>query len=59
VAPCQGPRPRTGVLLANGERIAADVVVSNADTMWTYRHLIAPQYRRHWTDRRVERAAIR
>jgi phytoene desaturase len=46
-------------VLANGERIAADVVVSNADTMWTYRHLIAPQYRRHWTDRRIERAAIR
>ena len=43
-----------GVVLANGERIAADAVVSNADTMWTYRHLIAPQYRRHWTNRRVD-----
>jgi phytoene desaturase len=52
---CQRPWPRrVACVLANGERIAADVVVSNADTMWTYRHLIAPQYRRHWTDRRVD-----
>ncbi len=45
----------TGVTLANGERIAADLVVSNADTAWTYRHLIAPEHRRHWSDARVER----
>jgi phytoene desaturase len=45
----------TGVVLATGERIAADLVVSNADTMWTYRHLIAPEHRRHWNDRRIER----
>ena len=45
----------TGVQLADGEHIAADIVVSNADTSWTYRHLIAPQHRRHWTDRRIER----
>jgi phytoene desaturase len=44
----------TGVTLASGERIAADIVVSNADTAWTYRHLIEPQHRRHWTDKRVE-----
>lgn len=45
----------TGVTLASGERIAADIVVSNADTAWTYRHLIDPQHRRHWSDARVER----
>ncbi|MDM7941632.1 MAG: phytoene desaturase [Hydrogenophaga sp.] len=45
----------TGVTLASGERIGADIVVSNADTAWTYRHLVEPQHRRHWTDRRVER----
>lgn len=45
----------TGVTLASGERIAADVVVSNADAMWTYRELVAPEHRRHWTDRRIER----
>ena len=46
----------TGVRLADGERIAADIVVSNADSAWTYRHLIAPEHRRRWTDRRIERA---
>ena len=52
-----GGRPRaTGVELASGERIAADLVVSNADVAWTYKHLIEPQYRRHWTDRKVERS---
>ena len=44
----------TGVTLASGERIAADLVVSNADQAWTYRHLIAPEHRRHWTDARIE-----
>ncbi len=46
----------TGVLLENGERIGADVVVSNADSAWTYRHLIAPEHRKRWTDARIERA---
>lgn len=43
-----------GVRLENGEVIWADVVVSNADSAWTYRHLVAPEHRRKWTDRRVE-----
>jgi phytoene desaturase len=54
----RGPGGRgraTGVVLASGERIAADLVVSNADTMWTYRHLIDAEHRPHWTDRRIER----
>jgi phytoene desaturase len=41
------------VTLANGEHIAADIVVSNADTAWTYKHLIEPQHRRHWSDKLV------
>ena len=45
----------TGVELAGGERIAADVVVSNADMAWTYRNLIEPQHRRRWTDKRLAR----
>jgi phytoene desaturase len=45
-----------GVKLASGEEIAADVVVSNADSAWTYRHLVAPEERRRWTDRRIENA---
>jgi phytoene desaturase len=46
----------TGVRLESGETLAADVVVSNADSAWTYRHLVAPEHRRRWTDRRIERA---
>jgi phytoene desaturase len=45
-----------GVRLASGETIAADVVVSNADSAWTYRHLVPASARSRWTDRRIERA---
>ena len=31
-------------------------MVSNADTAWTYRHLVDARHRHHWTDRRLERA---
>jgi phytoene desaturase len=51
----EGRRAR-GVVLANGERIDADLVVSNADSAWTYRHLLADTPRRVWTDRKVDRA---
>lgn len=50
-----GGRAR-GVRLAGGERIPADVVVSNADSAWTYRHLVAARHRRRWTDARLSRA---
>ena len=46
----------TGVRLRSGETIAADIVVSNACSAWTYRHLLAKAGRRRWTDRRIERA---
>lgn len=45
-----------GVELESGEQVPAQVVVSNADAAWTYRHLLAPEHRRRWTDRRIERA---
>jgi phytoene desaturase len=45
-----------GVCLSDGEEITADLVVSNADAAWTYRHLLAKTPRRRWTDRRVERS---
>lgn len=45
-----------GVRLASGETVRADAVVSNADSAWTYRHLLAPEHRRRWTDRRIERS---
>ena len=46
----------TGVRLASGETLRADIVVSNADSASTYRHLVAPEHRRRWTDRRIEKA---
>jgi len=42
-----------GVELASGEHLPADIVVSNADAAWTYQHLVAPEHRRHWTDKRI------
>jgi phytoene desaturase len=45
-----------GVVLADGRRLAAAVVVSNADAGWTYKHLLAPEVRRRWTDERVDNA---
>jgi phytoene desaturase len=49
-------RRATGVRLASGETIRADVVVSNADVAWTYGQLLPQHARSHWTDRRLERA---
>lgn len=47
----------TGVELASGERIAAEVVVSNADAAWTYRHLVPEQWRTRWTNQKIDNAA--
>lgn len=44
-----------GVVLANGEEIRADIVVCNSDTAWTYKNLIAPEHRKHWSDRKIKR----
>jgi phytoene desaturase len=46
----------SGVRLASGEALPADVVVSNADSAWTYRKLLGATPRRRWTDRRLARA---
>jgi phytoene desaturase len=46
----------TGVRLARGEIVPADIVVSNACSAWTYRHLLPDIKRRRWTDRRIARA---
>ena len=45
-----------GVRLGSGETLAADVVVSNADSAWTYRHLLPASARSRWSNRRIERA---
>jgi phytoene desaturase len=49
-------RRATGVRLAGGEWVPADVVVSNADAAWTYRHLVPAAARKRWTNSRVDRA---
>jgi phytoene desaturase len=49
-------RAANGVRLADGEWLPADVVVSNADSAFTYRTLLAPEHRKRWTNRRIERA---
>ncbi|MBX3064408.1 MAG: phytoene desaturase [Anaerolineae bacterium] len=47
-------RKATGVRLADGTILQADHVVSNADVMWTYRYLIPEQYRRKYSNRKVD-----
>ncbi|WP_041446925.1 phytoene desaturase [Thiocystis violascens] len=49
-------RRATGVRLASGEEIAAPVIISNADAATTYRKLLPASVRKHWTDKRLERA---
>lgn len=46
----------TGVQLVTGEQLAADVVVSNADAAWTYRHLLPKSAKRRWSDGKLARA---
>ncbi len=46
----------TGVKLKSGEEIAADIVVSNADSAWTYKHLLPAKARKRWTDSRLQKA---
>jgi phytoene desaturase len=46
-------RRATGVRLASGETISADIVVSNADPATTYAKLLAHHPRRRWTDRKI------
>jgi len=46
----------TGVRLATGEVIPADIVVSNADSAWTYRYLLPAAVRSRWTDRKIEKS---
>ncbi len=45
-----------GVELDSGERLKADVVVSNADSAATYRRLLPAEFRRRWTDKKLDRA---
>jgi len=44
-----------GVRLTDGEKIQADIVVSNADAAWTYANLLPGIKRRRWPDWRLKR----
>ncbi len=46
----------SGVALATGEHLHADIVVSNADAAFTYLKLLPSRHRRRWTDRRIAKA---
>jgi phytoene desaturase len=46
----------TGVQLADGEIIPADIVVSNACAAATYQQLLGGRKRRRWTDKKIARA---
>ena len=48
----------TGVRLADGQAIAADVVVSNADAAYTYGTLLKAQPRKRWSDAKLKRAQL-
>jgi phytoene desaturase len=52
---CENQRA-LGVVLAGGETIAADIVVSNADAAWTYGKLLAPDQKTGWSEGRIRRA---
>ena len=43
-----------GVTLENGDVLYSNIVVSNADTAWTYKNLIDPEYRKVWTNKKIE-----
>lgn len=45
----------SGVALKNSERMDANIVVSNADSAYTYRHMIAPEVRKKYTDKKLDR----
>jgi phytoene desaturase len=45
-----------GVELTDGERLRAAIVVSNADSAWTYRNLVPASARRRWTNAKLDRA---
>ena len=46
----------TGVRLGSGERLDADIVVSNADSAFTYKHLLPAEVRKRWSDKRIAKS---
>jgi phytoene desaturase len=48
-------RVATGIRLADGTEIKADIVISNADVAYTYRNLIPENLRKKYTNRKIDR----
>ena len=44
-----------GVILDDGDYISADVVLSNADLVYSYRELVDAEHRHHYPDQRLDR----
>jgi len=44
-----------GVILASGEKVIADLVISNADLVYTYRELIDERFRKQYSNQKLER----
>ena len=44
-----------GVLLESGEKVLADIVISNADLPYTYQKMIDPAYRKQYPDQKLEK----
>jgi phytoene desaturase len=49
-------RRATAVQLSNGKTMAADIIVSNADSASTYLKLVPEQDRKRWTNRKLEKS---
>jgi phytoene desaturase len=49
-------RRAIGVMMADGQVLRSDIVVSNADSASTYRELVPQRLRRHWSDAKIRRA---
>jgi phytoene desaturase len=49
-------RRATGVVLRDGQTLASDIVVSNADSASTYIDLVPASLRRRWSDAKLARA---
>jgi phytoene desaturase len=45
-----------GVRLVDGEVIPSDIVVSNADSAFTYKNLLPERYRHRWTDKKLAKS---
>ena len=44
-----------GVFLKNNKFYDANIVISNADTSWTYQNLIDAKYRKVWTNKKINK----